>query len=218
MNTDSAEERQAFKKMFSTVWALYSKNITKEVLTIYLASLKRFTLDEIRHALNVHVQNPDAGQYLPKPADLIRILEGASETTAMQAWSKVEKAIRSVGPYESVVFDDPIIHCVIVDMGGWIEMNKIMEDELPFKAREFEKRYQGYVLKKSEAHPRMLMGIAQADAERRGYKINPPVLIGNQQKAEATFRLGSEQSGVQITHSKSISDLLRLDRLPKKAV
>jgi hypothetical protein len=217
MDTNSTQERQAFRGMFETIWALYSKNITKDVLTIYWSALKRYTIEDVKHALNVHVQNPDAGQFLPKPADLIKILDGSAETVALQAWSKAEKAIRSVGPYQSVVFDDPLIHAVIMDMGGWIEMNNMMEDELPYKAREFEKRYQGYALRQPDSFPKMLTGMAQADAERRGFKARPPVLIGDQVKARAVFQSGSDQAGIQISHSKAVGDLLRLDRVSKEA-
>lgn len=201
MDTSSTQERQDFREMFETVWALYSKNITKNVLTIYWEALKRYTIEDIRHALNVHVQNPDAGQFLPKPADLIKILDGSTETVALQAWSKVEKAIRSVGPYQSVVFDDPIIHTVILDMGGWINLNNMMEDEVPFKAREFEKRYQGYALRRPDTYRRKLTGMAQADAERRGHKVRPPILIGDREKAKALFVNESEEPQLQITET-----------------
>jgi hypothetical protein len=217
MNTDSTQDRQEFKIMFETIWALYSKNITKGVLSVYWGALKRYSIDDIRHALNVHVQNPDSGQFLPKPADLIRVLDGSTQTAALQAWSKAEKGIRSAGPYQSVVFDDPIIHAVIVDMGGWIDLNNMLEDEAPFKAREFEKRYQGYALRPPETYPRMLTGMSQADAERRGYKVRPPVLIGNKEKAKAVFQNGSNDSQIKITHSKEVGDLLRLDHLSKEA-
>ncbi len=54
------------------------------------------------------MQNAEAGQFPPKPADLIRFLDGTGESRAMGAWSLVERTLRRIGPYQSLVFDDPI--------------------------------------------------------------------------------------------------------------
>lgn len=35
----------------------------------------------------------------------------------MVAWNKVDKAVRQVGAWTSVMFDDALIHRVISDMG-----------------------------------------------------------------------------------------------------
>jgi len=59
---------------------------------------------------------------MPKPADIIRAIKGNSQTQSLQAWSKVEDAIRLVGPYRSVVFDDLAIHGVLQEMGGWVKL------------------------------------------------------------------------------------------------
>jgi len=82
--------------MLSAVAAVYGREITPEVTAIYWAALAPYDLAAVRQAFDRHVRNPDAGQFLPKPADLIRMLGGTTADSAMQAWVKVERAIRRV--------------------------------------------------------------------------------------------------------------------------
>lgn len=51
----------------------------------------------------------------------LRELSGAmpSEQRALLAWHEVTKAMDHDGTYESVCFDDPVIHAAIRSLGGW---------------------------------------------------------------------------------------------------
>lgn len=89
------------------------------------------------------------------------------------------KAIREVGAYRSVIFDDPLIHSVIRDMRGWIALGQSKTSELPFLAREFEKRYRALVLHPPADCPRQLTGIYEQQNRLSGYAPPDPVLIGH---------------------------------------
>ena len=187
MQPDGQEE-QEFITILAAAFAIYGRDVSPGIAELYWNALQRFDLEDIRKAISMHVQNPDNGQFVPKPADLIRCLEGTSGSAAMIAWSRVEKAIRHIGPYRTVVFDDPGIHAAISDMGGWISLNNVSLDELPFIAKEFEKRYQGYKMQGGpREYPRELIGIAQAENEQAGRNVESPVLIGERGKAEKLY-------------------------------
>lgn len=203
-DTDS----KALGVMLKAVMAMHGKELTAPVFDIWWEVLKAYELTDVRRALNVHMQNPDAGQFPPKPADIIRYLQGSTGTQALRAWSKVEKAIRHVGPYQSVVFDDPSIHAVINDMGGWIKVCEGNDDELPFKAREFERRYQGYALNPPREYPKALIGMAEAENRRDGFKLPPPVLIGNEGKALACYRNGNRVAALPIKRPRSLAEVI----------
>jgi len=81
---------------------------------------------------------------MPKVADVIKMLQGSTQDSALTAWAKVDKAVRSIGTQMSVAFDDPLIHKVIQDMGGWLGLGQRQEAEWPFVAKEFETRYRGF--------------------------------------------------------------------------
>jgi len=168
----------------------YGKPLSPGVIALYWEGLKHFDLRAVEKALWEHTQNPDTGQFMPKIADVVKMLQGRTTDQAAIAWSKVDQAVRRVGTYRDVVFDDPIIHRVIDDMGGWIKLGTLTEDEWQFFGNQFRTRYQGYRIRNEvpEYHP-VLIGIANAQNGKNGIKGQEPILIGNEAKA-AQVRLG----------------------------
>ncbi len=182
-----------FLILIANIGELYGKAVSGPLTDIYWETLKSFELEDLRRAFSAHVCNPDCGQYFPKPADIVKFIEGGGETKALQAWTKVENAIHWVGSYESLAFDDPIIHSVIEDMGGWVKLCALSLEELPFRALDFQKRYMGFVIRKPSRYPRYLCGIAEGGGPPR--TICPPAsplgietsrLEGGRQSAKTT--------------------------------
>ncbi len=195
---EGIEDMRLFRAMLGAVMALYGRPLSADVVDIWWAALRRFDIHEVRRAFNAHVQNPEAGQFPPKPADLIRFLDGTGESRALLAWSLVERALRRVGPYQTLIFDDPITQRVLYDMGGWVAFGVIDEDALPFRAREFEKRYQGYALHGgADSHPSRLPGIAEIHNLAHGQPVSIPVLIGDPVQARLVRQQGSD--GLALT-------------------
>lgn len=208
-------EKSDFVKMLTAVAELYGKKISSALLSIYWAAFERFNFDDVRRAINQHVNNADVGQFMPKPADIIRYLEGDSETHALQAWSKVESTIRRVGTYASVAFDDPIIHAVIIDMGGWSTLCTMRIEEMPFRANEFMKRYRGHFRRHPKQYPKYLTGIFEHTNRVNGYfdpESSIPVLIGDERSALRVLKEGSHSSSIPL-HPESV---LAIDILRKK--
>ena len=114
------------------VYELYGRECSDGVHRLWWEALKGYAMGEVRQAFSRHVTNPDGGQFVPKPADILKILNGGGETRALQAWTQVDQAVRRIGPWESVVFDDALIHAVIADMGGWVRFGQTTDDEWPF--------------------------------------------------------------------------------------
>ncbi len=184
----------AFSKLIQATAEYFGKPLTGGVIGIYWQGLRDLEISELRAALNAHVQNPDVGQFMPKIADIRRMVSGTTQDSALVAWSKVDRAIRYVGTYADVVFDDPIIHRVIRDMGGWTTFGSKREDEWPFVAKEFENRYRGYRMR-GEVPPYepVLIGIAGAHNRKSGFDLEPPRLIGDPNRCERVLRGGTDQ-------------------------
>jgi hypothetical protein len=109
-----------------------------------------------------------------------------------------------VGTYQDVVFDDPIIHRVIEDMGGWIGLGNKREDEWPFVQNQFENRYRGFVMREEiPEHQARLIGIANAQNAQHGFPLNVPVLVGDKGKAEAILRSGSDHVALEFQTAAS---------------
>lgn len=86
------EEAADFSKLWSGAWGFYDKDASSMMITIAFRALQQYELRDISGALSLHLVNPDAGQFPPKPADIVRYLDGGSETRAMRALAKAERA------------------------------------------------------------------------------------------------------------------------------
>lgn len=213
MRTD---DREALTAMLAKVMSIYGKQITTGFVDVYFDALAAYDLDSVRRGLNAHVQNPDSGQFPPKPADIVKLIDGTSQDQGMQAWSIVDKAVRMVGPYQSVVFDDPIIHRTLDDMGGWIKLcNTGSEEDYKFQGLEFARRYRAYVISGGVGadYPRYLIGVSECENGARGLKSSPPMLIGNQESCQRVL-LAGKGTTLRITQAPmSVAQLMQKAKL-----
>lgn len=196
-----------FKEGVQGVYSFYAKEVSDFALDVWWNSLRSYDLAAVIDSFNRHLMNPDTGQWLPKPADIVKMFGGRTQDRALQAWAKVDRAVRTVGPYESVVFDDPLIHRCLHEMGGWIGLSQKTNDEWPFVGKEFENRYRGYAMRSEvpEYQP-VLIGIAEAYNSQNNHKSDQPRLIGNTEKAELVMRGGSN---VNLIGTARAGDSLR---------
>jgi hypothetical protein len=201
----------SFAQIMVGLGELYGKPVSETLIELYWAALKCFDIAAIRHAVHTHIHNPDAGQFMPTPADIVRYLEGSANIKALYAWSKVIYAIKRVGHYETLVFDDVLIHAVIHDMGGWVELCRATEKELSFRAREFEKRYESYCLHKPSRYPRQLAGLFNTTNMAKGFEAKPPLFIGDEQQALQVYLNGQDSTKLMQHKPLSLELLKRLE-------
>lgn len=203
---------ERFRDGIAGVMSFYGKEISHFALDVWWNALKGFDLDAVVDAFNRHVCNPDSGQFAPKPADIIRLLQGSTQDSALRAWAKVDKAVRQVGPYRTVAFDDPIIHAVIHDMGGWISLGSREEKDWPFVAREFETRYRAIRTQGgATAYPPSLPGVSDAHNLRLGKPSEPIVLIGDHKAAQAVISQGTQPQPIGLRQAATLLPLPRRD-------
>lgn len=190
------------KKMFASIMyplgKIYDLALEdKYIMRVWFEALSDLSIEEVGKAVSAYLKSPDFGTYKPKPADIIKMIQGTSLDKSFQAWSKVESAARRVGSYQTVVFDDPIIHRVIEDMGGWVDLCQKNESELPFVAKEFTARYKGFSVRgEMPVHPTRLYGLTDRVNSSDGYTEDvDPVLIGDHDKAKLLLGGGFVEEG-----------------------
>ena len=178
-------DKKQFAGLMVGLSEVYDKEITQPLMQLYFESLKDYSIKEVSAAFTRHIKTPDSGRFFPKPADVIQMLEGSADDKALLAWSKVREAIERHGAYESIVFDDKIIHKVIFELGGWLYLCECKESDISFKANEFMKRYRAYTVKGLSGHiPSKLIGLTEAQNSKDGFDdfVAEPVLIGGEEK------------------------------------
>jgi hypothetical protein len=148
----------AFGQLMTDVLAFWRQDVTTFTLTVWWEACKAFDLEQVRKALTAHAMDPERGQFAPKPADLVRQLQGTHTDRALLAWGKVWDAMQSVGAYQSVDFGDPITHAAIVDIGGWVSLCRIDLNDLPFVQKRFCDAYRVYSTRGKADAPLRLAG------------------------------------------------------------
>lgn len=189
-------DMEGFGQMMAAIYDLYGRQFSEYALSIWWNALKGYDLKAISDALSRYVVNADCGQFVPKPADVVRMIGGTTSDRALLAWEKVDKAVRHLGVYKDVVFDDPLIHRVLQDMGGWIQLGNKKESEWPFVAKEFETRYRGYAYQGvTPPYLPVMTGLASWKNAQAGYASEGVCLIGDTARARFCLEGGVRDAG-----------------------
>jgi len=189
------QNRAEFSKFMLMIAEIFGKTLSEALTEVYWETLKPFTDEQCKKAFGILITS---SQFFPKPVDLLEKIHGNQGEKAIIAWEKTYKAIRQVGSYESVKFDDPAIHSTIELMGGWVELCKMKTDEAKWKQLEFEKIYK--VMVKKDKHPESLAGRVEIENSARGFNDNVPkqIFIGGEGALKQKLS-GSQKKGTSLT-------------------
>lgn len=185
-------EKDNFSALLSDVMAFYKQDVTPFALDVWWAACLNFEYEQVKSALTRHVMDAEKGVFAPKPADLVRKLEGTTTDRASLAWGKVYEAMQRVGAYTDIVFDDEAIHAVIDDLGGWPIVCRVDGKNLSYMQDRFCKSYRAYAEAGQFDYARILIGDRSPDDvfEKRGLKPPKPAVIGNVEKARLVYKGG----------------------------
>lgn len=196
-------DRAKLIEVLSGVHDFYGRDLSKFAIAVWEQACEAFDVQQVTKALSAHLMDPERGQFMPRPADIVRQFHGTNTDRSLIAWGKVLDAMQRVGAYASVCFDDGLIHSSIEDMGGWMQLCRSKTDELPFLQKRFCDGYKAYANRGDATFPAMLPGEHQIANAAKGYKPAPPVLIGNPEKAQRVLAAGISGPKTQITHIAS---------------
>jgi hypothetical protein len=207
-----AADRAEFARMLTDALAFYRQDVSKFALSVWWEACKPFDMEQVSKALTAHALDPERGQFAPKPADMIRVLRGTQTDRALVAWGKVYEAIGAAGAYQSVVFDDPLIHAAIVDLGGWTTVCRSPGDELPHLQRRFCDSYRAYARRPDVVYPPKLIGESEAANAHLGRAVAAPLLLGNREAALQVFRSGSESGRLPMVAMDALPAMQQIGR------
>lgn len=201
-------------KLVSDVHAYYRQPVSEFVLSVWLNACKNFTLEQVSKAMTAHVTDAEHGVFLPKVADIVRVLAGTHTDRAALAWGKTLGAMSAVGAYSDVVFDDAAIHAVIEDLGGWVKTCRGEMAELSYLQHRFCTAYKAYAGRGDFQYQRRLIGDRSPDDafHKKGLPLPKPAIVGDAEKAKAVYQGGSTAAKTRISFSQDInvSNLLEM--------
>lgn len=177
----SMSEAEALISMLDTVGKIFRTEITKEEFKFWILSLDSYPFDDVRKAI---IRYSHEGKKMPIPSDIVKIINGSEEDRSLSALMKVEHAMRTHSGYDTVIFDDPIIHAVIIELGGWIRLGRLTENELIWWKKDFEERYRHHLrMGIQQEVPSKLLGIFDQANIPLGLAPQKPAIVGDRQKA-----------------------------------
>lgn len=159
------QDKAAFRDMMMAAGEVYGREITKPLLQMYFAALSQCGIDQVQGAMMAHMQNPDSGQFFPKPADFIRQMSGTSkqqeaaiEDKASLAWACIERDIRRIGSYGTLKMDDKQALAAVKAIGGWQSLCQTETSKMEWKRKEFIRMYETFERTPLDALPASLPG------------------------------------------------------------
>ena len=159
------QDKAAFRDMMMAAGEVYGREITKPLLQVYFAALSQCGIEQVQGAMMAHMQNPDSGQFFPKPADFIRQMSGTSkqqeaaiEDKASMAWACIERDIRRIGSYGTLKMDDKQALAAVKAIGGWQSLCQTETSKMEWKRKEFIHMYETFERTPLDALPASLPG------------------------------------------------------------
>ena len=147
-----------FQEQMMLIGEVHGRQISQPLLDLYWKVLEPFPDEQCEIAFKRVLLD---GRFFPKPVDFLEVLQGKKENQATEAWLKVLNAVKRVGTYQSVSFDDKAIHSVIDVMGGWEQLCTMKTEDEKWKEKEFEKLYSVITSRPSDNHPQYLPGTVE---------------------------------------------------------
>ncbi|MDH6459625.1 hypothetical protein M2102_003287 [Fusobacterium sp. PH5-7] len=192
-----------FWEGIKTIEAVLGKEFTDDQSRIYSMLLNDIPEENFINGINTMLRERVYSN-LPMPADIRKYcLETREEDLDIRvatARNKIKKAMNSIGTYVTVAFDDPIIHLVIRDFGGWIKLGMTdMEEFENLLKWDLPRLYKAYATRKNADIPLMLEG--KADDKTVKYIGNEEKakrwILSYQQKVERLENKSENQNGVE---------------------
>ena len=177
-------DKETLWTLVADVMAYYRQDCSEFTLQVWWTACESFDLEQVRKALAVHAMDPEHGKFAPKVSDIVRVLRGTTTDRAALAWGKAHDAMSAVGAYRDVLFDDPAIHAVIEDIGGWPKVCRTELRELSYLQHRFTEAHRAYTGRGTFDYPRRLGGDRSPDSEyeKKGLPAPQPVMVGDPER------------------------------------
>lgn len=194
-----------FLEVMSLLSGYYNQDKPQPVIKLYWDMLKDLSIEEfIRKAIEYMKIN----KFFPMISDFLEVPD--KQDKSILAWQKVLYAFKMAGCWNSVQFDDLVIHSAIEMLGGWRRFNEMTIEERKWAEKDFYKYYNA--LQNQNEHPKYLVGYSEKELSDSEYfdRIKPPILIGSAPKRKLfpETKIGSQTPKELIEMPKEFKEKL----------
>lgn len=173
------KDRKKFAESMSVLNEEYgdpSKPISDLKLNLYFKALSDLSIEDFEKAVWLIVNTRKTASF-PKIPEIREAIIGDNQDKSIIAWEKLINAIRAIGGYRSVIFDDPAISAIVELQGGWEKVCNMTSEEMKWFGKDFIKMYPAFI--KRDLPVKALSGIHEKDSALKGIaSTSKPVMIG----------------------------------------
>jgi len=179
--------KKNFSRHLIATFATYRSELSDIELELWIADIETSGIDWEQAVSALGLYRRTAGnKFAPRISDIVEVCHGTADDAAETAWGRVQDAVRRVGKYTSVVFDDIKTMNAIELSGGWVKMcNADLANEMADRAA-FRKAYHAA---KSDTCRNMLPGLHVDDSD----EIR---MLGEPEKCYQIMQQGTEKSTI----------------------
>lgn len=179
-------DKDIFLEGMAIVSEITGKRMSEPAQRIYYKALQSMTDEQFKKATE-HIICSRKFTSLPTPAEWLEQFTTDNDAQVIQAWQKIEYAMARVGAYQTVMFDDRLIHGFIQTFeGGWPGLCATPIDDMKWIRKDFERYYRAMSNRASEIICKPLIGLSEGSNIKHGQKDRGEIAyIGDKQKAKA---------------------------------
>lgn len=145
-------EHEKLAAAIVAIYAYYGKELNAVEARFWRQALTGFGVEEVEAAFMQHVQDPDAGRFCPRIADVMGALRGREEDQALVAWGEVLASARGAS---AGFFSDTTLRA-LESLGGLGVIRRAQESENGFLQRRFTDAWRAY--RHRELHAALSLG------------------------------------------------------------
>ena len=168
-----------FTKVMYLLGSAFGREIKKELIDVYWEILKELSLEQFKNKAYILIKT---NKYFPVIAEFLEVPD--KQDKSILAWQKVLYAFKIVNCWNSVQFDDSVIHSAIEMLGGWRRFNEMTIEERKWAEKDFYKYYSA--MQNKDAHPKYLVGYSEFEQNRDGFfdMIKAPIKVYSDLRGE----------------------------------
>lgn len=178
----------AFDKSIKAAALALDVQLSAERIALYFEDLAEFPIDAVVAAL-AKARRAQVYAGFPKPAEIIRRIEGTEQDRAEMAWRTFCQICTEQGAYPSLQITDGAMAFAIEHLGGWIGAQAKLAEASPEMARAYENQFKAsYKLGQArQLPPQYFLGLFEANNRTASYQpgrdiIEQPVVMARADK------------------------------------
>ena len=175
------QDRDRFEVMLLGLAEIFDKQLSEGQIDLYYLALEDMDIEDVANAGNILARSV---KFFPKPVEFRESVVVGTDDMASIAYLKFFKACAHT-PDRTLIFDDPIIHAVIDNLGGWndelYDKWASVKDEVWLR-KSFEEMYQTFAKCGVPRNTsKKFIGKVERSNDGRWNIRNRPVLIGSKE-------------------------------------